>query len=42
MSKLSEPIKEKISLKLNLVEIVLPDLKDFPEKSEQVLINRQH
>ena len=30
MSTFPEPVKEKISLKLNIVKIELPDLGDFP------------
>ena len=35
-------LKNKISLKLNIVKIVLPDLEDFPEKAEQALESRQN
>ena len=37
---LREP--KKISLKLNIAETVLPDLEEYQEKSEQVLVHRQH
>ena len=33
---------KKISLKLNIAETVLLDLEEFQEKSEQVLVRRQH
>lgn len=35
-------LKNKISLELNIVKIVLPDLEDFPEKAVQVLESRQN
>ena len=33
---------KKISPKLNIAETVLSDLEEFQEKSEQVLVRRQH
>lgn len=40
MSKFLE--KKKISVKLNIGEIVSLDLEDFQEKNEEVLVRRQH
>lgn len=40
MSKFLE--KKKISVKLNIGEIVSLDLEEFQEKSEEVLVRRQH
>ena len=34
--------KKNISLKLNITETALPDLEEYQEKSEQVVVHRQH
>ena len=40
MSKL--PKLKKTLLKINIAETVFPDLEEFQEKSEQVLVSKQH